>query len=271
MTLLLSWIGIDSRSPSSIYLASDSRINWQGKVNFDYARKVFGCKEFPEIFGYCGDVLFPSIVLSQIVELIDKGFLIQKDWSYEEKSHAIFTKIIQSFNEYPSEILTSPIQILHCSRDNERNFYCNKIEWELATKKWRGEIKKISKYSDKLFVLGSGGKEFLNRYDLYQSSEENFLNWRTSRTVFHCFCDTLSNIKDVNCGGPPQLTGLYRINNSQIYGIIQNSKRYFQGIDISNLTNFDNIEWRNENFEICDGNTLQRKVSAQKQPNPLMR
>ena len=52
------------------YIASDSRITWGNNDIFDYCKKVFTCKQFPEIFGYCGDVLFPSIVLSQIAEMI---------------------------------------------------------------------------------------------------------------------------------------------------------------------------------------------------------
>ena len=94
-------------------------------------------------------------------------------------------------------------------------------------------------------------------------------NQKTSRALFHCFTDTLTNIKDKYCGGAPQLVGLYRIGNARHYGIIHEKKRYFQGVQIDNLINFDKIEWRNELFEICDGNTMNIKDYAQRQPNPL--
>ena len=117
-----------------------------------------------------------------------------------------------------------------------------------------------------LIVLGSGKKEFLDKYKLYSES----INKKTSRAVFHCFTDTLSNIHDNNCGGAPQLVGLYRIGNANFFGIIQNKKRYLHGLQIDNLFNLNNVDWRNELFEICDGQTMKRKDNAQSQPNTLL-
>lgn len=268
MTLLASWVGVDSRKPSSIYIMSDSRISWGNKAKYDYGKKVFSCKNSPDIFGYCGDVLFPSIIISQIIDLADEGLLFANNATCKEKSQAVMTKLIQSFKNYPSEvngITADSLQIIHCSRDTNANFYCNKIEWTKKTNKWSGKNIDFKTHSDKLFVVGSGAPEFLEKYKSYWKSE----NQKTSRALFHCFTDTLTDIKDKHCGGAPQLVGLYRIGNGKSYGIIYNGKRYFQGIQIDNLNNFDNIEWRNELFEICDGNTMKIKNYAQKQPNPL--
>lgn len=268
MTLLASWIGVDSRKPASIYIVSDSRISWGNFARFDFGKKVFGCKNSPDIFGYCGDVLFPSIVLSQIVDLADNGLLFKESASCEEKSQAVINKLIQLFNSYPNQvkgITAESLEIIHCSRDKEANFHCQKIKWIKSKNHWSGEKLEFKSYSDKLFVLGSGAPEFLEKYEEYWKSE----NKKTSRALFHCFSDTLTNIKDKFCGGAPQLAGLYRIGNARIYGIIHNKKRYFEGVRIDDLINFDKIEWRNKLFEICDGNTMKRKSIAQKQPNPL--
>jgi hypothetical protein len=75
MTSLASWIGIDSRGQSSIYIVSDSRISWGENAVWNYGRKVFASRTTPEIFGYCGDVLFPSMFLSQVVDSISIGQL----------------------------------------------------------------------------------------------------------------------------------------------------------------------------------------------------
>ncbi|WP_353100852.1 hypothetical protein [Myroides odoratus] len=268
MTLLASWLGVDSRKPSSIYIMSDSRISWSTKAKFDYGKKVFGCKNSPDIFGYCGDVLFPSIVLNQIVEIADQGLLFKDDWNCEQKSQAIIEKLIQSFKNYPSEvagITSDSIQIIHCSRDKDNNFYAEKINWNKSSNKWTVETEEFKDHSDKLFIAGSGKKEFLEKYKKYWVSS----NKKTSRALFHCFTDTLSDIKDKFCGGAPQLVGLYRKDNAISFGIIYNKKRYFQGVQVDNLSNFEKIEWRNELFEVCDGQTMKIKDKAQKQPNVL--
>ncbi len=67
MTLIASFVGVDCKvpkpKPASIYIVSDSKITWTDNkkkilADFDFGRKVFGCKNSPDIFGYCGDVGF---------------------------------------------------------------------------------------------------------------------------------------------------------------------------------------------------------------------
>ena len=156
MTLLASWIGIDSRKPSSIYIMSDSRISWGKTAKFDFGKKVFGCKNSPDIFGYCGDVLFPSIVLNQLIDIADQGLLFGDDWTCEQKSQAVIKKLIQSFNNYPKEvrgIAADSLEVIHCSRDNNANFYCKKMKWTKSTNKWTGETLEFKDHSDKLFIV----------------------------------------------------------------------------------------------------------------------
>lgn len=96
MTMLVSWIGVDTHGPSSVYIAADSRISWTQEHKFDFGKKVFASKKYPEIFGYAGDVLFPSIVLEQIIELIDAGVLLSKEMTCDAKNKIIFEKICVS-------------------------------------------------------------------------------------------------------------------------------------------------------------------------------
>jgi hypothetical protein len=60
MTIILGWLAVDSHSPSSAYIASDSRFTWGHVANYSYGRKLFAFKDYPDILGYCGDVLFPT-------------------------------------------------------------------------------------------------------------------------------------------------------------------------------------------------------------------
>jgi hypothetical protein len=272
MTLIASFVGVDSKSPkpkpASICIISDSRISWGDRTHFDHGRKVFGCKNFPDIFGYCGDVLFPSIVLNQIVDLADYGLLFEPHFTCEQKFQAVFKKLVQSFNNYSTKvdsITSNSFQILYATRDHGKNFYYKKMEWRKEIQTWIGEVVEFKDHSDKLFVLGSGRDEFLEKFRRYAEAE----NQKTSRAVFHCFTDTLINIKDKYCGAPPQLVGLYRIENAKFFGIIHNGKRFLHGVPVDDLINLNNVQWRNQLFEVCDGVTMKIKKNAQRQPNTL--
>ena len=272
MTLLVSWIGIDTHGPTSVYIVGDSRFSWSKTKFFDYGKKVFSSSTYPEIFGYAGDVLFPSTVLSQIVEMIDSNILFNKEMTCDQKNKLVIEKLGHAFSKYPTEYCADRIQILHISRDtiveSYPNFSCYLLEWSIKSG-WRVAKKEIPSNSDILFVLGSGRKEFIDNYSRYQSGP----NRNTSRNIFHCFIDTLFNIKDSYCGGPPQLVGVYRKpeSTSMNFGVLYNKKRYFLGAEVPEASYFDKIEWRNELFELCDGSKKRIIEIATKQPDFLRR
>jgi len=270
LTLLVSWIGLDNKKdgprPSSFYIASDSRITWGDSAKFDYGKKIFGCKNSPDIFGYCGDSLFPSIILSQITDMIDLGLLFTSEMSCKEKAQVVIDRFIHSFKKYPSQvegITTDSLQIIHATRDEKNDFYTQKMSWLKETNKWTSESMLLKDHSSKVFAVGSGGPEFLEKLAIYEASSYG----RTSRAVFHCFCDTLSNIRVKSCGGAPQLAGLYRKFNGQFYGVINKRKRYFSGLQIEKNHNLDVLEWRNELFEICNPKSMKIKLGAKRRPN----
>ena len=269
MTMLVSWIGVDTHGPTSAYIAADSRISWNMGYKFDFGKKVFASKKYPEIFGYAGDVLFPSIVLEQIIELIDAEVLLTKEMACDSKNKIIFEKICESLSKYPQLYIGNDVQIMHLSRDTKVDGYPEFHHYKLTWNKHKGfktEHIPIPKVSGLLCVLGSGKNEFENRYSFYQKSS----NSNTSRNVFQCFTGTLDNIKDIYCGGAPQLVGLIRkpLTTGINFGIISKGKRYFLGMEIPRNSYFNNIEWRNERFEICDGATKKLKIGAAQQPNP---
>jgi len=275
MTLLISWVGVDTHGIASAYIAADSRLSWGKQAKFDHARKVFGFRRSPDILGYCGDLLFPTMVLSQITEIADCGLLFSPNADCKERFEAIKEKLIQHFHKYPRmvETITAPkLQILHISRDLSKNteFACWLIEWNRQIG-WSGRSMSMPDKSDILFMLGSGVSEFTKNFNRYCNKGPNY---GTSRSVFQCFCDTLIHITDKNCGGAPQLVGIYRKPNSTAitYGIIWDKKRYFLGALIDdNHVDFEGVEWRNELFELCDGFRMKRFPKAESQPDNLKR
>jgi len=268
MTMLASWIGIDTHGPTSAYIISDSRFSWTGIPNFDYGKKVFASKKYPELFGYAGDVFFPSIVLSQIIEMIDAEVLLNKEMDCNVKHKLIAEKICYSFSKYPDALKKYPIQIIHITRETTFERYPKFKHFILTYENngWTDKEVDIPQKSGILHVLGSGKKEFRENYEKFENTE----NASTSRNVYQCFVYTLKNIKDAKCGGAPQLVGLYRkpLSVGINYGIIYGGKRYLLGMEIPRESAFENVDWRNELFEICDGNTKQIVSTAVKQPLP---
>ena len=102
MTVLIGWIGVDSRVPCSAYLMSDSRISWNDQLGaYDYGRKLFAFKNSPDILGYCGDVTFPSMILSQICELEGSGLLCTASESSSQRSQVVLSQIAKQYKAYP--------------------------------------------------------------------------------------------------------------------------------------------------------------------------
>jgi len=268
MTLLVAWAGVDTHGVGSMYIGADSRISWKKGVEFDHCRKIFAFSEYPDILGYCGDVLFPSIVLGQIIELGDSGLLFEENYSSVQKYQAIVNKLNHQFQAYPvieSGLAGNSLQIIHASKNpNSKSFECRSITWTKANG-WRGTKVTLPQQSEILFTLGSGRQEFLENYQLFQSGD----NTGTTRNIYHCLCHTILNSSDLQVGGAPQLAGLIRKPDSVAieYGIIHQSQRYFLGSRIDDLRiRASNVEWRNENFERCDGLSMLRLEDAQAQP-----
>lgn len=259
MTLIISWVGVDSRGIASLYMASDSRYSW-GNAVYDHGIKVFGSSRFPEIFGFCGDVLFPSIVLGQLIPQIDAGLLITDSDDSITKNDKVLNYIKSSLNSYPTKISTGSFKMLHGTRTNG-NFNCYLTEFSIIHGLKNYEVP-LPKNSTVICSAGSGKKEFDENYERARKNN----NYGTSRGVFNCFSKTLMTIKDPFTGGMPQIVGLYRIGNRLLFGIVSSEKKYIYGKETSEDINSSSIEWRNENFERMDPRSLKLLSGAQRQP-----
>lgn len=196
--------------------------------------------KWPDILGYCGDVLFPSIVLNQIVELADSGLLFSQNDSCEQKFEAIIKKMNDLFSAYPALQVgfdKNSLQVIHASRapNDNKKFFCRSIRWSQKQSRWLAEEISMPQVSDVLLISGSGKKEFEENYARYRLGP----NRDTSRNVFHCFCDTLNHIKDPAVGGAPQIVGVYRkpgssaINIGVIFGQSRFTLPSMEIIDLS--------------------------------------
>jgi hypothetical protein len=270
MTLLAAWVGVDSKENGpkvcSLYIATDSRLTWNQGTRYDMGAKIFGMKNHPDIFGFCGDVLFPTIILKQLTDEGDANILFATNASADEKFTVIKTRISNAIKTYPKSQTAGSFVIIYGSRDEQKNFHCYKLTWSSVAGFSTGDGKiTMPAYSFVIAVEGSGASEFMERFTFeYDLSKEN--NYRTSRSVYHCFTETLDKIKDHACGGAPQIVGLYRVKNARFFGIIRKAQRFFMGQTVPYSENLKFVEWRNDLFERCDPENIQILETAQRQP-----
>ena len=270
MTSLLSWIACDSRKPAAVYIAVDSRITWKSAINqnviihkWDYAQKSFILKNHPDIFGYCGDSFYVTQIMSQYIDLADNNILFAKGEFPTNKFKIIFNFLETHHKRYPLEILKDYSIVYYTYYENDF--------WELyisfSNFKLSKEIKKldISK-SQELYVRGSGQTQIKKILTKYKKSDIA----GTSRMYFTSFCSILDLNEDSSTGGAPQLIGLYNNGQSKIFGVISKNKKYILGSEIVHCI-YKNIEWRNNLFELCEGETGAIKAGAQRQPDPLIK
>jgi hypothetical protein len=260
MTSLISWTGIDKRGPASLYIASDSRLS-KSATYWDCGRKVFACRQSPDVFGYCGAVLFPSLLISQLIDAIDAGILFPADASPQDRLSILKRYINDAAASFPEQ---TPFKIAYGTRDGEgfgANFCVATISWDNAKNVAVTEYE-MPKQSDLIFAAGSGAPVVEDFQFQWRTGDVG----RTSRAVFSAFYDAIESGKDKYTGGPPQLVGLYLRGPARSFGIIHNGTCFLHGMP-ANVTSVGNIDCHNRLFERCDvrGHPIGQRHARSKQ------
>jgi hypothetical protein len=265
MTSLAAWVGVDSRGISSLYFASDSRITWdRSRTAWNFGKKLFASKTTGDVFGYCGDVLFPVIFLGQLQSLLDSSILFDGTETPLQRHKLVAKMVEDSLDTYSNEE-RSDLVILHGARGGrslKSEFHIWNLSWSKTTG-WTDTEIVLPNESRLALALGSGADELKKWGTIWQRPLGG-----VSRAVFGAFCDALRSGTDPKTGGAPQLVRLYRDGPGLAVGIIYKGHRFLQGISIENGLAADSVEWRNALFERCDGKTLTILKNAQRQPLP---
>jgi hypothetical protein len=263
MTTLAAWVSVDSQKPSACYLVSDSRITW-ADGNWDSGQKLFVSSRFPDIFGYSGDVQFPTLALRQVIDRMDQGLLFASNADSALRHQVITSELQNAYCDYPAHPTTSST-ILHFSRDGagkHANFSLWRLDWsrDSAVRSTSLDLPTASVIGE---TAGSGWRILIDRNDKWKKAQG-----RTARGVFSSFCDALESQQDPRSAGPPQLVGLYPSFPSRMFGVVWRENRYLAGQLAPGNCELGNFEWRNCLFERVDPWTLQRLEGAQPQPRP---
>lgn len=271
MTTLIAWISIDSRAPLAFYMASDSRISWGSpRARWDAGRKLFLCRRYPDLFGYTGDVLFPSLVLGQITETADSALLFQSEDSSENR-HAKFVNAIQTSFTRRHNAPDSDFRILHASREMsgaDAQFKVWSLAFDAKSRLWSDTTSPVPDHRSTLVAAFGSGSNALKSHNLdwAKSSQGG-----TSRAIFSAFCDSVRSGGDPLSGGVPQLVGMYHTRLPQPFGIVYDGERYLHGFPLPNEVESDAVEWRDNLFQRIDGKTLTVLAGAQRHARPKLR
>jgi hypothetical protein len=264
MTTLAAWASVDSRRLSACYLVSDSRISWGTKSSWDCGQKLFVSIRFPDLFGYCGDVQFPTLALRQVLDKIDQGFLFSATASASERNRALSSELARCYTNYP-EHGPQRSTILHVARQGigrDALFKLWRIDWTRSTTVQSQAID-LPTTSVLGVSLGSGCSVLVERNEKWKKAQG-----RTARGVFGSFCEAISSSVDPFTGGPPQLVGLYPSGPARLFGVVDGNQRYLAGQLAYDDGNLEGFEWRNTLFERVDPRTRSLLKGAQRQPKP---
>jgi len=246
MTSLIAWVGVDSRGPASVYVASDSRLS-KSSAKWDCGRKVFACNFSPDMFGYCGAVPFPSHFLGQLTQSIDAGLIFPKAAIPDQRLQILSERISDAAPGFPEK---GDFTIVYATRSGEgfrASFFIATVSW--SPNKTTSRMYSIPAASDLVCAFGSG-KPVVEEFNFaWKQSEVG----RTSRAVFSAFCDAIASGSDKYSGGAPQLVGIYLRGSARNFGIFHNGTCHLNGMRATETGN-SNFECRNNLFECCDAN-----------------
>lgn len=263
MTTLIAWSGVDQRGPSSLYFASDSRITWGSHARrWEVGPKIFTSKNSPDIFGYVGEVLFPSLVLGQIIDCADEG-LLGNFWGNAVDRNAAVETAIRTSLDHQSQFPQNDFEILHASRDDygeNCKYYIWRLSYSASNRGLKNEPILFSTNRSGLIVARGSGADTFNICECNLAITDQ---GRTSRSIFWAFCDALKSKSDPLTGGAPQLAGIYNKWNAKAFGLLFDGRYYFHGFPLCSDLRPNSIEWRDELFQRIDSATGKKIASAQ--------
>ncbi|MCA9564762.1 MAG: hypothetical protein KC561_14800 [Myxococcales bacterium] len=240
-----------------MYVATDSRLSWSahdGSVLgvWDQGRKVFASRTRPIVCGYQGDVLFPSMILSQFIDALDHGA------GSKPRRHGVLfdelEKLVRdSHGAQPAFARRAPFQVVYGARVGEKmgsEFQVYYLRW--TGKTWQSGPEALPAASEPVVIWGSGRAAVKKWRSYWDRSSQG----GTSRAIFSAFSDAIDSKTDRLSGGASQLVGLYRIGDGQAFGTFLGDSAHVFGLPAGPFirSGIAPVEWRNRYLERCNSN-----------------
>lgn len=189
VTTIVAWAGVD-RAVASVYIASDSRISWGDSHGWNQGRKTFAATGSAHIFGYWGDVLFPSVALPTVLDGLAAGAIQPRGSAFGE----IGSSIRRLWTDYPQqEQRDFGIVMAARRRDGmQAVFELAIMTYESRTNTWDIKEVPMPSTSARLLIAGSGSAAVRNSERLWEESSQG----GTSRATYSAFAEALAQGAD---------------------------------------------------------------------------
>jgi hypothetical protein len=217
---------------------------------------VFAPVAEPHLFGFCGDVVLPALLLGQIVSAIDAGVLFDSAASASDRHNAVSKAVERGV---ASAIATPTIDftIHHLFRERawpDTSFRAWNIFFDTKKRNCTSREVLIPTSTEVIGSFGSGATSAKAHQELWQKSDAA----GRSRAILASFCDSITSGDDPLSGGPPQLAALYTKGAPAPIGMCINEGRFINGLKVDAMPTLNNINWRNNLGEEVD--PMSRKV-----------
>lgn len=251
MTSFVAWLGADSRGPTSLYFASDSRITWgKDKRGWETGRKVFGCQSAAELFGFTGYILLPQSIITRVVDFIDSRVLPPLAGCSASARVETLRAIVQREVDSHLQPFEDDFSVFYAAREGEgmpphATFHVFEVYCNAARRSVEVFSFGIPAESSMLVAHGTGAGAVRGWVNKWALSDQG----GTSRAVFSAFCDSLRSGEDPRTGGEPQLVGLYRQGHARQFGVVSAKGASIGGLLQVPVDPRARIEWRDELFQ----------------------
>lgn len=255
MTSLIAWVAEASDSPSGLYIASDSRLSWGERKDrppthtWDYGKKLFASKQEPLIVGYTGDVLFVTLALSQLMEVIDAGMFFADGTTVSERTQQI-GEYLDSLRPFPEENSSTIICGWRTGRSNASTVSVFQLD---IPRSGATSVSALNfSTSTPIVYIGGSGRPSVEKWtDIWFDG----LGKKLSRAVFSGFADAVASSEDGRTGGAVQLVGLYRAGAARLHATFRKGRgAALAGMPMARIGAGVSMEFRNELFERTDRN-----------------
>lgn len=272
MTTLVAWVSYKNKKPTTLTFASDSRLSWgKNGPKWDYGRKIYWCKSSPDLFGYSGDMVTQSTIISHVCDLLDYSAIKASNATGEEK-HQMFVALIQTAVAAQAGLKIGKLSTLHGQRMTEGDgpaFRLWRTEYDPQTNCWCDEelrfecnddIKNEHDAPGDAFASGTGANKFWNNWREKQKSQG-----KNSPVVFRSLMATIEGKEDPYTGGHPQIVRLGLTGNASPVGFWSASERVVCGMPLGELGAAGQIEWTDREFNFSRPDADEIKSGARRQ------